>query len=134
MQRNGFTLIEIIIAIAIIAILSLIAAGVYVPYALKSRRSDAINVLLSISMAEERYRSNNTQYGTLAQVWSGVTTSPQGYYTLSITNVTTTGYTITATGIGNQANDSEGSTSCSPMQLTLSSGTTTQTPTACWPS
>lgn len=132
-KGHGFTLIELMVVIVIIAILAVIGIAVYSSYALKGRRSDAISTMLSISLAEERYRSNNPQYGSLSQVWP-TTTTPEGLYTLSVSNATATSYTITAQAIGQQANDKEGSTSCSTLQLIVSSGTVTKSPSACWPS
>lgn len=133
MDLDGFTLIEVMITILIISILTIVAVNTYSQQSKKGRRSDGINTILSIVLAEERYRSNNTQYGTLAQVWGGVTASPQGFYSISISNTSATRYTITATAQGAQANDVEGSTSCSSLQLDMSSGTITKTPSVCWP-
>lgn len=132
-KTKGFSLIEIVIVIAIISIITIIASAIYRPYVMKGRRVDGINSLLSISLAEERYRSNNLQYGTLAQVWGGVTSSPEGYYTLSISNVSATGYTITATAQGNQANDTADATSCTTLSISVSNGTVSRTPANCWP-
>lgn len=132
-QNTGFTLTEVLVALVLIGILSIIAVSSYRPYIRQGRRTDAVNSLLSISLAEERYRSNNSTYGTLAQVWGGNTASQGGYYTLSISNVGAATYTVTATGVGDQANDSSGNTACSPMRFALSSGTITKTPAACWP-
>lgn len=133
-QCNGFTLTEMVVTVAMIAIVALIAISAFSPQVKRGRRADGINSLLSISLAEERYRANNTTYGTLAQVWGGVTTSSEGYYTLSISSNTATGYTATATAIGNQATDAVGSTSCTTLTLTVSSGTITKSPAVCWPS
>jgi type IV pilus assembly protein PilE len=135
MKRNiqtGFTLIELLIVIVIVGIISFVAAEAYSYYTSKGRRSDGINAILAVSLAQERYRFGNPTYGTLTQVYSAAT-SPQGYYNLSVSNNTATAYTITATGIGNQANDQEGSTVCSPLQYTVNAGTITKTPAACWP-
>lgn len=132
-KMKGFTLIEMMITVAIIGITTLTAIYLYTDQIKHGRRIDAINALLSISLAEERYRSTNTTYGTLAQVWGGVTTSQEGYYTLAISNVTATTYTITATGTGTQTSDSESGTSCATMTLTMSSGTITRSPAICWP-
>ncbi|SRR5579883_673949 len=132
-KQRGFTLIELLVTIAIVAILALIAIYVFSSQVSKSRRSDGINSLLSISLAEERYRSTNTQYGTLTQVWGSTTTSAEGYYTLSVSNVSATSYTITATAQGSQANDSENGTSCATLTLAVSNGTITKTPSVCWP-
>jgi type IV pilus assembly protein PilE len=132
-ETFGFTLVELIFALVIIAILSAVAVGLFRPYTLKTRRVDGINAILNLQLTEERYRSTNTQYGSLAQI-GGSGTSTQGYYTLTITNTGATTYTITATGVGAQANDAEGSTACSPLVLTVNGLTVTPTPAACWPS
>jgi type IV pilus assembly protein PilE len=129
----GFTLIELLAGIVVLGILAVISTSVYTTYARKGRRIDGINTILSISLAEERYRSINTSYGTLAQVWGGATASPEGFYTLSITNVSATSYTITATAVGTQASDAANGTSCTTLTLAVSNGAITKTPTACWP-
>lgn len=132
-KSNGFTLIELIIALAITSILVVLSISIYTSHIQKSRRIDAVNALLSISLAQERYRSNNLTYGTLAQVWGGVTTTAGGYYTLTISNVGASSYTITATATGSQANDAANGTSCTSLTLASSSGTVSKTPAACWP-
>lgn len=132
-KESGFTLIELMIVIVVIGILAVIAASVYKTFILKGRRADGINAILNLQLAEERYRSTNTQYGSIAQV-GGSSTSPQGYYSLAVSNVGASSYTITATAQGNQASDSNGGTSCTTLTLAVSNGTATQTPAACWPS
>lgn len=132
-KQNGFSLIELSITVLLIAILTTLSLYLYTDKVKRGRRIDAINALLSISLAEERYRSNNTTYGTLAQVWGGVTTSQEGFYTLSITSVSATTYTVTATGTGTQTTDAENSTSCTTLTLTMNSGTITKSPAVCWP-
>ena len=129
---RAFSLVELMVAMALVAILAGIAVASYRSFILKANRSDAIQTLLAIQLAEEKYRMSNTTYGTLTQVWNGVTTTERGKYNLGITNNTGTSYTITATGVGDQANDSDGGSSCGTMTLTYSSGTTTKTPGACW--
>lgn len=131
-KLKGFSLLELMAVIAIVAILLAIAIPSYQTYVTKSRRVDAIHTLTAIQLAQEQYRTQNSTYGTITQVWNGVTTTPDGYYNLAISNISATSYTITATAIGNQTNDSEGSTSCSTMTLTYSSGSTSKTPTPCW--
>ena len=129
---RGFSLIELMIALAVVAILAVIATFVYPTYVYKSKRLDAINTLMAISLAEQRYRSSNTQYGSLAQVWNGVTTSDQGYYTLSIGSISANSYTVTATAIGGQSNDRANGVSCASMSLAVVSSTITRSPAACW--
>lgn len=133
MRQKGFTLIEMVITILIVAIVTYTAIAAYSSYIKRARRVDATSAIMSISLAEERYRTSNTTYGTLAQVWGGVTSSAEGYYTLALSNVTATSYTITATGTGTQTTDSEGATSCATLTYTMSGGTITKSPAVCWP-
>lgn len=130
---NGFTLIELMMTVLIVSIITIVASNIYTSYVRKGRRIDAINALLSISLAEERYRTNNALYGTLAQVWSGVSASSENYYTLAISNVSASAYTLTATATGDQANDAVNGTSCTTLTLAVSNSTITKTPTVCWP-
>jgi type IV pilus assembly protein PilE len=133
MNKNGFSFLELMVVVLIVGILTILAVMMYTGNVRQGRRSDGVNTLLSMSLAEERYRTINTTYGTLAQVWGGVTTSSQGYYTLGISGTSATGYTLTATAAGDQANDVSGSTACSTLTLTSSNGTVTETPANCWP-
>lgn len=130
---NGFTLTEVMIAILIVSILAILAVNIYSSYVRAGRRADGMNTITSIALAEEKYRTTNLQYGTLAQVWGGVTSSAGGYYNLAISGTSATAYTITATAQGDQANDQENGTSCATLTLAVSNGTVTKTPAACWP-
>jgi type IV pilus assembly protein PilE len=132
-NRKKFSLLELLIAIAILGMLATIGLRNYSSYLKRSRRTDAINTLLGMSLAEERYRSNHSQYGTLAQVWGGVTTSSDGYYTLRIRNVSATHYTLTAMAQGAQANDSIDGTSCTTLTLSVANNVVTKSPSVCWP-
>lgn len=132
-SKKGVTIIELLVTIVIIAILALIAAVIYNSQVRSSRRTDAINTLFAIALAEESYRTSNTTYGTLGQVWNG-TTSTGGYYNIAVSTVAATTYTITATATGDQVNDSQNGTSCSTLTYSMNAGTVTESPTACWPS
>lgn len=131
-RTQGVTLMELVVTVAVLAILAVTAVVLYSDQVRSSRRADGINAIFAISLAEERYRTSNTQYGTLAQAYNNVTTSTGGYYTLAVSGVSSTGYTITATAVGDQARDVSGSTSCSVLQLTVSNGAVTKTPSSCW--
>lgn len=131
-KLKGFTLTEVVVAIALMSILAVIAINVFSQQGRKGRRIDAINTMLAISLSEERYRSNNSTYGTLAQVWTG-TTTPEGYYTLAVSGNSATAYTITATATGDQANDKENGTACTPLTMSVSNGAITKSPSVCWP-
>jgi type IV pilus assembly protein PilE len=128
----GLTLVELLVSLVIIGILVSIASVLYTSHIKRARRTDAIQALLSIQLAEENYRTDNPTYGTLAQVWNGVTTTSGGYYTLSISNISATSYTVTAQALSAQASDAENGTSCGSLVVAMSNGTETKTPTGCW--
>ena len=134
LKNIGFTLIELLMVMVILGIIAIVAVSSYASFGSKGKRSDGVNAILAVSLAEEQYRANNNTYGTLAQVYNGVSASPQGYYTLSVSSISATGYTITATAQGTQANDTEGSTACASLQFVMNNGTITKTPAVCWPS
>lgn len=113
----GFTLIELMIALVIIAVLATIAFPTFQSQIRKSRRADAIASISQVQQAQERWRANNTSYGTLVNVGVPAATSG-GYYTLSVANNTATGYQVLAQAGGAQASD----TPCAFMQATLAGG------------
>ena len=96
-QNKGFTLIELMIVITIIGVLAAIAMPAYQDYVTRSKRADAKGALLAVQLAQEKYRANNSLYGTLAQIAIS-TTSPDGYYTLTDAGTPTAStYIVTAT-------------------------------------
>jgi type IV pilus assembly protein PilE len=123
----------LIITLGIVSILAAIASSLFSYQVQKSRRADGLDTISSIALAEERYRSNHTTYGSLAQVWGGVTTTPGGFYTIAISNTSATSYTITATGTRTQITDAENGTACNVLAFAASNGTVTTTPATCWP-
>lgn len=131
-KLTGFTLLELMIALVIVAILMSIAIPSYQQWTRKSRRSEGMSALMQMQLAQERWRANNTSYGTLAQAYNGVSTTDNGYYTLAVTANSATGYTMTATGNGDQANDTESGTACATLTITVAGANTSKTPAACW--
>jgi type IV pilus assembly protein PilE len=112
MSKKGFTLIELIIILAIVAILVALAVPSFIDTVRKARRSDAMESILDIHLSQERYRVNNPSYASLADlglVAEGVEEllSPNGHYNIEIdpNNVDATSYTITGTALGDQTND-----------------------------
>ena len=130
-RQLGFTLIELMIAVAIVGILAAIAYPSYTSYVQNSRRADGQGALQRIVLEQEKWRANNTTYSsTLANLGFSGTTSAEGHYNLSISSATGTGYTATADPTGVQAND----TTCDPMTIVVSNGgaTITTNPSSCW--
>jgi type IV pilus assembly protein PilE len=110
----GFTLIELMIVVAIVGILAAIAYPIYTRYIMQSRRADAKTALLDLAARQERYFSiNNTYALTAANLgYSGtfpvsVNTSNTAYYQLNVSLANTTAFTATATPIGVQTADTQ---------------------------
>lgn len=87
-SQRGFTLVELMIAVAIMGILAAVAYPSYVSQVRKAKRSDAFVALNEMAQRQERYFLLNRSYAkgltTAAGELGYGTTSPQGLYTLSV--------------------------------------------------
>jgi type IV pilus assembly protein PilE len=139
-RMRGMTLIELMVVLAVVAILSTLAVGSYRQYVLRANRTDATGALLRIQVAQEKYFLQNNAYTTnvtaLPPTGLGVSSpTPNGFYTIAVTgdpnstaNIATS-FQATATAIGAQTKD----TSC--LTLTINDqGQRSSAPstTACW--
>jgi len=146
MQRaRGFTLIELMIAVAVIGILAAIAIPSYNEQIRRGRRAEAHAELGRLQLAQERWRADRSAYASNAQLSNigGVATLPSGYYTIALSTPSgncandtaasaANSYTITATAAGNQAGDSR----CATIVLTSLCGVISKSSTPagnqCW--
>lgn len=128
--QNGFSLLELMIAVAIVAILASIAIPAYTSYTRTANRTDATKTMTYDAQALERCYSQNFSYSVNCSITAGptqspagsyvvTTTSPQGFYTitLSITNAAPpagAGYLITATPL---ASPQLGDAACTQFTL-----------------
>lgn len=71
---SGFTLIELMITVAIVGILSAIALPAYQDYILKGRRAEARTAVVELLQAQERYATQNNCYLAFSNV-AGVSTA-----------------------------------------------------------
>jgi type IV pilus assembly protein PilE len=61
-SASGFTLIELMIVVALAAVMALIALPTFTDQIRKSRRADAITRIAQVQQAQERWRANNATY------------------------------------------------------------------------
>jgi type IV pilus assembly protein PilE len=134
-RPGGFTLLELMITVAIVGILAAIAYPSYQGYIERARRADAHEGLLRIQLGQEKWRANHTSYTTAltAAPPNGLglsATSAEGHYQLALTSASATGFVATATAAtgGSQAND----TGCTVITLTVAANGETRTPADCW--
>ena len=103
------TLIELMIVMVIISVLASIAIPSWTAMVQKSRRSDAVNILLLAQVEQEKYRANNTTYAS-SMSDLGLSTydsADREHYRVTVQSASATAYLITALPNGAQAGDTE---------------------------
>ncbi len=141
LQAAGFTIIEMMMVVTLVAILGSIAVSTYRSYILRSQRTEGRMVLLATQVAQEKYFLQNNTYATdIATVIAappaglGVPLSAAGLtnggnYTISFTAATANSYTMQAVATAGQTKDTA---ACLTFTINEQGQRTPADSTGCW--
>lgn len=133
-RPRGFSLIELMIVVAVVALLVALALPSYKQFIRKSNRGEAQQLMMNYANLEEIWRANNSTYADE----TGIPLPTHDNYTFFIratgntcanTDPTATAYIIVACAQGDQANDKAQGTTCTPLTLDQANA---KTPAVCW--
>lgn len=145
-KAKGFTLIELMVVVLVVAVLAGLAFSSYEKQLLKSRRAEAKQILADYALREEKWRSNNAAYTSTLSDINGVSPVISGNYTIAVTFPSTgncaggvakgsaNSFIITAATVPGKVQEKD--TSCATLVFTNDCGTTTKSSTPagneCW--
>jgi type IV pilus assembly protein PilE len=95
--ERGFTLIEVMIVVVIIGILSAIAYPNYSEYVRRGARADAMTLLLDAANKQEQFFVDNRAYSNDLEAIGVPTATENGYFNVTLENVTNDTFRIVAT-------------------------------------
>jgi type IV pilus assembly protein PilE len=124
----GFSLIELLITVAIVGILAGVAYPSYTDYVTRSNRSEAQRELMRFANLQEQVFVDTRSYASDMKGLGFSTVSidtDSGNYTISVSAQTATTFTLKAVAKKNQVND----TGCKNLTINQLG---VKTPTACW--
>ncbi len=141
-RQWGFSLLELMIVVAVIGILAMIALPNYIDQVEKGRRAEGRAALLTVAQAQERFYTANGSYAAnlgsinandLPTINNVTGLTENGYYTVSTTGGTT--FTVTANTAGSQTGDDD---FCAIMRInnlgvkTAEDSSSNDTTDRCW--
>lgn len=137
---TGFSLIELMVAVAIVGFLAAVAYPSYTGFVREARRGEAMKELYKYANLQEQFFLDNNTYTATIGALEGTTdttfTTESGLYSISAAAPTTSTFTLTATPVSSasQADDSD----CQSFTInqagtrTAANSGGTDTTTTCW--
>jgi type IV pilus assembly protein PilE len=142
-QHRGFSLTELLISLAIVALMAGVAIPSYRNYVMRANRADATSALLRLASSQERFYLQNNRFAGDDELADappaglGIAGTERGYYELEIESADlTAGYIARATAVAGerQADDeacAEFSVDQQGLRAALDSGDDDNT-AECW--
>ncbi|NEV63500.1 prepilin-type N-terminal cleavage/methylation domain-containing protein [Thiorhodococcus minor] len=141
-EQAGFTLLEMMITLGIVAVLAAIAYPSYQQQIRQARRADGQTALLRLAIAQEKFRGTCPRYaerigGAAGCADTGVGSgalglgalSTEGYYGLRLEDTSARGFRALAVAIGDQGRDQAGGRSCRLLSIDQDGN---RLPRECW--
>jgi type IV pilus assembly protein PilE len=136
-RNSGITLIELMVVIAILAIVGTIAVNSYRGYMLRSNRTEAKTALLRVQTAQEKFFLQNNRYADEDEIAVAppnglgiATTTPSGMYRISLSaDSGATQYTAIATAQNGQLKDNP---ACQTLTIDHMGRRTPDEASGCW--
>lgn len=113
-KATGFTLIELMVAVAVVGILAAIAYPSYINYLIRASRAAAQSFMLDVTNKEEQYLLDSRAYLAVADnahfsdLGLSVPSEVSNFYTLSVASATSSTYTVQAVPIAGTRQASDG--------------------------
>jgi type IV pilus assembly protein PilE len=127
--QAGFTLLELMITVVVLALLVTLALPGYRAYVIRANRSEGIEALMGAAVCQERIFTRSNAYDANQ---CGVLTVNGRYNITVATQNSNQEFTLTATPQGAQASDSCGTLSVDQTGARLANGSGGATAAACW--
>lgn len=130
---RGFTLVEVMAAVAVVGILAAVALPSQLGQLQRSRRIDAHAALMRVQAAQEQHRSNTGAYAAQLSLLTGAmaTRSPDGLYDLVLDDVGSDSVTLVARARPDRAQHND--SACLEITMRLNQGLADLGPNGrCW--